>query len=49
MIYLPFMQGVFETQALTLGQLGICLLASLALFLVVEAEKWLVRRGVIKD
>jgi Ca2+-transporting ATPase len=48
-IYLPFMQDVFETQALTLEQLGICLLASLALFLVVEAEKWLVRRGVIKD
>jgi P-type Ca2+ transporter type 2C len=48
-IYLPFMQHIFETQALTLSQLGMCLLASLALFFVVEVEKWLVRRGTLQD
>jgi Ca2+-transporting ATPase len=48
-IYVPFLQNIFETDALTLSQLGICLTASLALFLVVEGEKWLVRRGVLKN
>jgi Ca2+-transporting ATPase len=48
-IYVPFMQHIFATKALTLSQLGICLSASFALFLVVEGEKWLVRRGVLKN
>jgi Ca2+-transporting ATPase len=48
-IYLPFMQNIFETDPLTFSQLGICLLASLALFLAVEVEKWLVRRGILND
>lgn len=48
-VYLPFLQKIFETQALTLSQLGICLLASLLLFLTVEVDKWLVRRGVFRD
>jgi Ca2+-transporting ATPase len=48
-IYVPFLQDIFETDALTAGQFGICFLASLALFLVIEAEKWLVRRGVFKE
>jgi Ca2+-transporting ATPase len=46
-IYVPFFQEVFRTQALPLPDLLICLgLSSLVLW-VVEAEKWLMRRGLI--
>jgi Ca2+-transporting ATPase len=46
-IYLPALNAVFHTRPLPLFDLGVCLgLSSLVLF-AVEAEKWLVRRGVI--
>ncbi len=38
-IYVPAMQGFFKTAALSAGQLGICLLAGLAVFAAVEVEK----------
>jgi Ca2+-transporting ATPase len=46
-IYLPALNGIFHTQPLPLFDLAVCLgLSSLVLF-AVEAEKWLIRRGVI--
>jgi Ca2+-transporting ATPase len=41
LIYIPFFQKIFKTQPLSLGELGICLLASLVMFSVVEVYKWL--------
>jgi len=43
-IYVPALQGVFETQALTLAELGIVLIASSAAFGAVEIDKMLRRR-----
>jgi Ca2+-transporting ATPase len=46
-IYVPALQPIFHTEALTLSDLAIVLaLSSLVLF-AVELEKWLVRRGAI--
>jgi Ca2+-transporting ATPase len=44
-IYVPFMQAVFETTALPLRELLISVLLGLALFVVVEMEKWVRRRA----
>jgi len=46
-IYVPFLQPVFRTEALSLQELLICLALSSVVFLAVEAEKWLIRRGVL--
>jgi Ca2+-transporting ATPase len=46
-IYLPFLQPIFKTQALSLTELGLCFIPPVIVFLVVEGEKWLVRRGLI--
>lgn len=43
-IYVPFLQDMFHTQALTWGELGICLAISSIIFLAVEVEKWVKRR-----
>jgi Ca2+-transporting ATPase len=43
LIYVPWLQGIFETTALSLKDLAICLLLSTVVFWSVEAEK-LVRR-----
>ena len=43
-IYLPFMQSIFDTVALSLEQLGISLLLSSIVFLAVEISKWFTRR-----
>jgi Ca2+-transporting ATPase len=43
-VYLPPLQGLFQTQALGLEELVVVLLASTVAFLLVEAEKWLRRR-----
>jgi Ca2+-transporting ATPase len=43
-IYVPFLQPIFETHPLTLGQLGVCLGASVLMFLVAELEKYLITR-----
>ena len=44
LIYVPFFQNIFKTQALTLTELGICLGTSLVLFVVIEMYKWVRRR-----
>ena len=44
-IYLPFLNPIFNTEPLTLGELGFCLLLSTSAFLIVELEKWLIRKG----
>ena len=46
-IYVPVLQPVFKTQPLTAGELLLCLALSSLTFLAVEAEKALVRRGVL--
>lgn len=47
-VYTPFFNNLFGTNPLTLGQLGICLVLSTVVFWVVELEKMLMRRGIIK-
>jgi Ca2+-transporting ATPase len=44
-IYLPLVQPIFKTQALTAAELGLCLGLSSLVFLAVEVEKWMIRRG----
>jgi len=46
-IYTPFLQPIFKTQALAAADLGFCFAMAGAVFCAVEAEKWLVRRGHI--
>ncbi|MBS3803201.1 MAG: HAD-IC family P-type ATPase [Oleiphilaceae bacterium] len=43
--YLPFMQMIFGSDALTLAHWTVILIASIALFLIVELEKSLLRRS----
>ncbi len=43
-LYVPFFQGIFKTQALGLRDVAIALGASLAVLLFVEGWKWLLRR-----
>jgi ATPase, P-type (transporting), HAD superfamily, subfamily IC len=43
-IYVPALQGVFDTQALTLAELGVVLIASSAAFGAVEIDKMVRRR-----
>jgi Ca2+-transporting ATPase len=46
LIYIPFFQNIFKTEPLTVGELGICLIASVVMFAVVEIFKWFrYRRG----
>jgi Ca2+-transporting ATPase len=44
-IYLPFANGVFKTQPLTLGELGVCILLSLVVLAGVEFEKLLKQKN----
>ncbi len=46
-LYVPALNPIFKTEALTLAELSICLLASTVVFFGVEIEKWMIRRGVI--
>ncbi|BAV34852.1 ATPase [Sulfuricaulis limicola] len=46
-IYVPWLNPVFKTEALTLNELAFCLAMSTLVFIGVEIEKWLVRRGVL--
>jgi Ca2+-transporting ATPase len=46
-VYVPFLQGIFNTQALSLFELLLSLILSTVVFWAVEAEKWLRRRGVL--
>jgi Ca2+-transporting ATPase len=46
-IYVPALNAIFHTQPLPLPDLAACLALSSTVLVVVEAEKWLVRRGLI--
>ena len=46
-IYVPALQPIFKTQPLTAAELLLCLALSAITFLAVEAEKALIRRGVL--
>ncbi|HWA59113.1 MAG TPA: cation-transporting P-type ATPase, partial [Gemmatimonadales bacterium] len=47
-VYLPWANGIFRTAPLTAGELAGCLLLSGVVFIAVEAEKLLVRRGLLR-
>lgn len=44
LIYVPFLQNVFNTVALTGGQLALCLGLSATVFVAIEIQKWIKRR-----
>jgi Ca2+-transporting ATPase len=44
-VYVPFLQNIFETMSLPLRDLGIAALLSTSLFFVVELQKWIIRRN----
>jgi len=46
-IYVPALNPVFKTEALSLAELVLCLALSSIVFFAVEIEKWLIRRGLI--
>jgi Ca2+-transporting ATPase len=46
-IYVPWLNPIFKTEALTFDELVFCLAMSSVVFVGVEIEKWLVRRGVL--
>jgi Ca2+-transporting ATPase len=46
-LYVPWLNPVFKTEPLGLGELVACLALSSVVFIGVEIEKWLVRRGWI--
>jgi Ca2+-transporting ATPase len=46
-IYVPVLQPVFRTQALTFAELSFCFALPAVVFVAVEVEKWLVRKGAI--
>jgi Ca2+-transporting ATPase len=48
-VYVPWFQDIFRTEALTSEQLGVCVGLALVVPLAVEIEKLLVRRGLIYD
>ncbi|MFZ5478786.1 MAG: cation-translocating P-type ATPase [Myxococcota bacterium] len=44
-LYVPFLNPVFETAPLTPAELAICCGAAMLVFVGVEIEKWMIRRG----
>jgi Ca2+-transporting ATPase len=46
-LYVPALQPIFKTEALSRDELLFCLALSSIVFLVVEIEKWMRRRGWI--
>ncbi len=44
LIYVPFMQGLFKTQALDVGHVLIAVALSSVIFWVIEIQKWVLRR-----
>jgi Ca2+-transporting ATPase len=44
-VYVPFLQNLFKTDALALGELILSLVLSTVVFWGVEVEKWLIRRN----
>ena len=48
-IYVPFLQKLFKTAALSAGELLLSLVLSRVVFWGVELEKWLMRRGGVRS
>jgi Ca2+-transporting ATPase len=46
-VYVPACNEIMKTQPLTAGELVLCVLLSGTVFVAVEFEKWLARRGVL--
>ena len=46
-VYVPVLNGLLKTQPLTAGELAFCILLPSTIFVAIEIEKWLARRGVI--
>lgn len=46
-IYVPFLNDIFSTAPLSLGELLLCLVLAAMVFVVVEIEKLLVRKGML--
>jgi Ca2+-transporting ATPase len=46
-VYVPFLQTIFQTVALSPQELAICLGASTLVFWAVEAVKWIARRNSV--
>ena len=46
-LYVPLFNVCFKTEPLTASELVACLALSAVVFLAVEIEKWLVRRGLL--
>jgi P-type Ca2+ transporter type 2C len=46
-IYVPFLNPIFRTEALSWRELGACLALSAVAFVVIEIEKYFVRRGLL--
>jgi Ca2+-transporting ATPase len=44
-LYVPWLNPIFKTEPLSVGELGACLALSTVVFVAVEIEKWLMRRG----
>ena len=44
-LYVPWLNPIFKTEPLSMGELAVCLALSSVVFFGVEIEKWLVRRG----
>jgi Ca2+-transporting ATPase len=46
-IYVPALNDILKTQPLTAGELALCVLLPALVFVAIEIEKWLTRRGVL--
>jgi len=46
-IYVPWLNPIFKTEPLTFDELAFCLAMSAVVFVGVEIEKWMIRRGWI--
>lgn len=46
-IYLPFLNPLFRTAPLSAGELALCFVLPVVVFIAVEIEKWLARKGWI--
>ena len=44
-IYIPALNPIFKTEPLSVDELLFCLVLSTVVFVAVETEKWLIRRG----